>query len=485
MKPGLAELLLTSCKQCHRLQHLSRMSRTVPLAVQRRQNSIDCRTNYHDVIIAGGGMVGNAMACALGSSDAFQDQNILVLEAAPQRMSRKYNNSTYDNRVFAITPGSKRIFQDIGAWEGVEARRYKPFQKMHVWDACGSGAISFDAKMVGEPDIAYIIEQSVLVESLTDRLLQLNNNVEVKFSTRMQDLNLPSQDYDTPINDLVSVTLDDGSVHHTKLIIGADGYNSFVRQKASFETVSYSDKKQSGVVATLDIQQVDENITAWQRFLPTGPIALLPLSESKSSLVWSTTNEHAQRLVGLSEDEFVTAINNAFRDKSEQQSMGSWASDLLDNLTTTIAPGSLAGNQLQSAPSVVGADIETRAMFPLGMQHVPLYAKPRVVLIGDAAHRIHPMAGQGVNLGFGDVQALSRVLKECLAIGGDMGSLDHLLHYETERQRKVLPVIAAISGLNVLFSTTSSPMVFARSAGMQAFNSLSPIKNQIISFAMG
>jgi len=429
-------------------------------------------------------MVGNAMACALGSSSAFQDKKILVLEAAPQRASRKYNNSTYDNRVFAITPGSKRIFQDIGAWEGVEARRYKPFQKMHVWDACGSGVISFDADMVHETDIAYIIEQSVIVESLTDRLTQLNDNVEVRFSTRISDLTLPTQNHGSPSNELASVTLDDGSVHRTKLVIGADGFNSFVRQKASLETVSH-DYQQSGVVATLDIEKVHENITAWQRFLPTGPIALLPLSNSKSSLVWSTTTEQARSLVGLPEDEFISAINNAFTDSSQTQSMSEWASGLLNNVMTTIAPGSLAGNHLQRAPNVVGADISTRAMFPLGMQHVPLYTKPRVVLIGDAAHRIHPMAGQGVNLGFGDVEALSRILNGCVDLGQDLGSLDHLLKYETERQRKVLPVIAAISGLNLLFSTTNSPVVFARSAGLQATNSIAPLKNQIISFAMG
>lgn len=234
-------------------------------------------------------------------------------------------------------------------------------------------------------------------------------------------------------------------------------------------------------MATLHLGEITENVVAWQKFLPTGPIALLPLTENLSSLVWSTSPEHAKQLVSMEEDRFVDAVNNAFWEDFERHPFVDQATRLSHLLASVVQPWTTSVTQ--SPPSVSRVEERSRAMFPYGFGHATEYVRPRLALIGDAAHRVHPLAGQGVNLGFGDVACLRDVLCEAVEEGKDIGCLEHLLTYETRRQQSVVPMITAIDILKRLYSTSSPLPVLARSMGLVATNALAPLKEEIIRFA--
>uniref|UniRef100_UPI003AAF2774 ubiquinone biosynthesis monooxygenase COQ6, mitochondrial isoform X4 n=1 Tax=Centroberyx gerrardi TaxID=166262 RepID=UPI003AAF2774 len=267
---------------------------------------------------------------------------------------------------------------------------------------------------------------------------------------------------------------------YQKMQIGADGPNSMVRRESGIPTVKWN-YDQSAVVAVLHLSEPTENNVAWQRFLPTGPIAMLPLSDTESSLVWSTSHRHAEELLELDEESFVDAINSAFWSNENQSELIETAGSLFRSALSALMPS--AGSARQLPPSVAGIGPKSRVMFPLGMGHASEYIRHRVVLIGDAAHRVHPLAGQGANLGFGDVAFLTQVLSHAAFNGKDLGAMQHLLEYETERQRHNLPMMAAIDLMKRLYSTNAAPVVLLRTFGLQATNMLPPLKEQIMAFA--
>lgn len=253
--------------------------------------------------------------------------------------------------------------------------------------------------------------------------------------------------------------------------------NSAVRKAGKFH-VFQQDYKQQAVVATLEVSGTSDNSVAWQRFLPTGPIAMLPLSNNYSCLIWTTSPTKAKYLKDLQDDNFVDAVNDAFWHERDKDSTVMSISQKYQELLNYVFSDNQVVRQLP--PTVVGVDPGSRASFPLSLIHSSNYVKPRVALIGDAAHRLHPLAGQGVNLGFGDVSCLSQVLNEAVQSGSDVGSLYYLSKYETERQRAVLPVIMTIHGLHHLYNTDFSPVVLLRSLGLQSTNALQFVKNKII-----
>ncbi|TNM95473.1 hypothetical protein fugu_016556 [Takifugu bimaculatus] len=262
--------------------------------------------------------------------------------------------------------------------------------------------------------------------------------------------------------------------------IGADGPNSMVRKSLGIPTVKWN-YDQSAVVAVLHLSEPTENNIAWQRFLPTGPIAMLPLSDTMSSLVWSTSHQLAEELLELDEESFVDAINSAFWSNENQSELIETAGSLFRGALSAIMPS--AGSPRQLPPSVAGIGPKSRVMFPLGMGHASEYIRHRVALIGDAAHRVHPLAGQGVNLGFGDVTCLTQLLSQAAFNGKDLGAIHHLLEYETERQRHNLPMMTAIDLMKRLYSTNVAPVVLLRTFGLQATNMLPSLKEQIMAFA--
>ncbi|PNF22636.1 Ubiquinone biosynthesis monooxygenase COQ6, mitochondrial [Cryptotermes secundus] len=241
------------------------------------------------------------------------------------------------------------------------------------------------------------------------------------------------------------------------------------------------DYNQMGVVATLNLSEPMNNVVAWQRFLPTGPVALLPLTDELSSLVWSTSIEHAKELLSISNESFVDALNDALWKKCPRDKIIDVATQRLDNLLESVFETSNAVRQLH--PSISGVVEGSRAAFPLGFGHATCYVGKGVALVGDAAHRVHPLAGQGVNLGFGDVKCLSELLCEAVFNGSSLGNMSHLMKYETLRQRHNLPTMLATEGLQKLYGTTLTPVVVLRSLGLQLTHVLSPVKKMIMNYA--
>nr|CAD7586013.1 unnamed protein product [Timema genevievae] len=264
------------------------------------------------------------------------------------------------------------------------------------------------------------------------------------------------------------------------ITVGADGVSSKVRGAlgAQYLTWNYG---QMGLVATVRLSEPTENKVAWQRFLPTGPVALLPLTDELSSLVWSINSDEARRLLGLTNECFVDALNEALWKQYPRHPVVDTATRRLDNILDSLMLRSSAVRQLQ--PSVAEIEPDSRAAFPLAFGHSTRYVGAGVVLIGDAAHRVHPLAGQGVNLGFGDVKCLTELLAESVYSGQNIGSKSPLLCYETSRQRHNVSTMLAIDGLQKLYSTEAAPIVVLRSLGLQLTHALAPLKSAIMNHA--
>ncbi|KAM8833976.1 ubiquinone biosynthesis monooxygenase COQ6, mitochondrial [Synchiropus picturatus] len=432
----------------------------------------------YDVVISGGGMVGSAMACSLATDPNLAGKKILLLEAGNKKVMDQVPD-TFSTRVSSISPGSTTLLSRIGAWEHITNMRVKPYKKMQVWDACSDALITFDKDNLQE-EMAYIVENDVVVAALTKQLHSLSDSVQVKYRSKVVKYTWPVPHTAGDSLPWVQVTLANGETLQTKLLIGADGPNSMVRQELGIPTVKWN-YDQSAVVAALHLSEPTENNVAWQRFLPTGPIAMLPLSDSHSSLVWSTSHQLAEELLELDEESFVDAVNSAFWSNDNQSELTETAGTLLRGALSAILPS--AGSPRQLPPSVAAIGPKSRVMFPLGLGHASEYVRHRVALIGDAAHRVHPLAGQGANLGFGDVVTLTQILSRAAFDGKDLGAVQHLLEYESERQRQNLPMMAAIDLMKRLYSTSAAPAVLLRSFGLQATNMLPALKEQIVAFA--
>uniref|UniRef100_UPI0035901FE2 ubiquinone biosynthesis monooxygenase COQ6, mitochondrial-like n=1 Tax=Myxine glutinosa TaxID=7769 RepID=UPI0035901FE2 len=452
---------------------------------------------FYDVIVSGGGLVGSAMACALGFEPMLADQRILLLEAGTRKHLDELPG-TYSNRVSALSPGSVTLLDSIGAWEQISTMRFKPFKRMQVWDACSDALITFDKEDFVE-DLAFVVENDVVMTALTRQLESIKDQVNVLYKSRVVKYTWPaatpeSEDLDDWTSESVEQTMEgpdetspwvkvelaDGKVLQTRLLIAADGIDSLARESAGIRTIR-CDYNQSAIVATLHLAEPTENNVAWQRFLPSGPIAMLPLSGDLSSLVWATSPHHAKELMDMSEETFVDAINSMFWSDSRRSEFTDNASAAFRSALSLILPTGSPVRQLP--PSVASIDPGSRATFPLGLGHATDYVAPRLVLVGDAAHRVHPLAGQGVNLGFGDVAALRDLLGLAIYDGRELGSPRHLHQYETTRQRHNLPTMLAIDMLKRLYSTDHAALVLLRSLGLQATNAISPLKEQIIAYA--
>ncbi|XP_051942570.1 ubiquinone biosynthesis monooxygenase COQ6, mitochondrial isoform X2 [Hippocampus zosterae] len=408
----------------------------------------------------------------------LSEKKILLLEAGNKKVMDKVPDS-YSTRVSSISPGSATLLTGIGAWEHITKWRCKPYKKMQVWDACSDALITFDKDNLEEV-MAYIVENDVVVAALTKQLDSLSDHVQVKYRSKVVKYIWPAAHQAVRSVPWVQVVLASGETLQTKLLIGADGPNSMVRRQLGIPTVKWN-YDQSAVVAVLRLSEPTENNVAWQRFLPTGPIAMLPLSDTESSLVWSTSHHLAEELMALDDECFVDAINSAFWSNVNQSELVETAGTLFRSALATFMPS--AGSPRQLPPSVAAIGPKSRVMFPLGMGHASEYIRHRVALVGDAAHRVHPLAGQGANLGFGDVACLTQLLGQAAFNGKDLGAMQHLLEYESERQRHNLPMMAAIDLMKRLYSTNTAPVVLLRTFGLQATNMLPTLKEQIMAFA--
>jgi len=386
-----------------------------------------------DVIIVGGGMAGATLACALQG----RGMKIALIEAALPPDVRP--NDPIDLRVSAITRASQQIFTALGAWPGMSARRISPFREMHVWDAGGDGFIHFDAAEVGEDALGHIIENRVIQHALWQRL-QGEGGVELFCPAAVTALQ--------HVGAVMHVNLADGKILRTRLLVGADGAQSRVRQFAGIQTRGWTYDQQA-VVATVASEHSHRE-TAWQRFLPTGPVAFLPLHDGRSSIVWSTSPRQALQLLAADDALFCRQLESAF--------------------------GATLG-RIESTSE--------RASFPLRLQYVDSYVQPGLALIGDAAHTVHPLAGQGVNLGILDAATLAEVLVDAHAQGKDIASLKVLRRYERWRKGNNLMMMAAMDGFKRLFGADWEPLRRVRNAGLSLTNRIPPVKQLIMRHAMG
>ncbi|XP_047536938.1 ubiquinone biosynthesis monooxygenase COQ6, mitochondrial [Vanessa atalanta] len=430
----------------------------------------------YDVIIAGGGMVGCALACAMGKKSLLSNLKVLLLEGSPDKKFKL--KPEYSNRVVALNQSTKSLMKSLEVWQHVEKMRLQPVRHMQVWDACSDALISFCSSDILDDDISYIVENDVLLESINRELKSSTiKNVDIVYGAKVVGYELSKGGHDS--NGHI-VKMHNGDTYSCDLLIGADGAKSAVREAMGVQYVSWN-YDQMGIVATLHLAEETTNTTAWQRFLPTGPIAFLPLNSTKSSLVWSMTDTQAKELLNLPEERFVDALNDAMWKQYPRSSvvdactswLGSWLKrfDLPD------------GAERQLPPSVQSIVSGSRAAFPLGFGHSTKYIAPGVALIGDAAHRVHPLAGQGVNLGFGDVKDLISFLSDSIYTGLDITHPNWMEKYESERQRHNVPTQLAVDALSRLYGADLPPLVLARSLGLQLTNALHPIKKIIMSHA--
>lgn len=387
----------------------------------------------YDIVIVGGGMVGAALACAVASGGL----RIAVIDSVEPQ---PFENSDYDLRVSSLTLGSKAIFETVGAWQDMIRQRVSCVDAMEIWDEGGSGSIRFDSAEMAQACLAYIIENRVILQALLNRAKALHN---VDYLAPVQIVNIVTEDQQA------LVVLESGESLQASLIVGADGANSLVRKLAGIETDGWS-FEQKAIVATVR-SELDHEHIARQRFLATGPLAFLPLDDAHHcSIVWSADSERADTLQTLDDAEFNTELQQAFGDRLGEVKLTS-----------------------------------QRAMFPLIAAHARQYLAERIVLVGDAAHRIHPLAGQGLNLGLGDIAVLAEVLVEASQARKDIGSHKVLRRYERWRKGGNSLMLGAMDGFKQLFGSDNDIVRGLRNFGLELTDGVPLVKHRIMSYAAG
>jgi 2-polyprenylphenol 6-hydroxylase len=385
-----------------------------------------------DVAVVGGGMVGAAAALALARAGF----STALLEArAPAAWSV---SDEVDLRVVGLAPSSLALLDDLDVWTSIRDARAGPYAHMHVWDAESGAAIDFDAAGEGHDLLGYIVENNLVQWMLWQALEAVGVRrlcpAEVKgFEAR---------------EDRIQLQLADGETLAAGLLVAADGAASPLRQLAGIGTRG-RDYAQRAVVAHVRTERPHEN-TAWQRFLPSGPLALLPLADGRSSLVWSLPEAEAQRVLALDDQAFLDELG--------------------------VASDFRLGRIVDSTK---------RAAFPLKLQLAERYQADRFVLLGDAAHAVHPLAGQGVNLGLRDVAELRDTLVAARAADRDIGA-EHVLHRYARRRRSADTLDAlGFDALARIYAWQSPALVAARGLGVRLLDRLAPLKRRLSEHAAG
>ncbi len=392
-----------------------------------------------DIVIVGAGMVGLTLANLL----AKQGKTIAIVDRS--EVAAFKDHQEVQSRVTAVSPGSQAIFEYVNAWSAMQAKRVSAFQHMHVWDEEGSSNIHFNANDLDRNNLGHIVENFVIQSSLHE-VLQQQGNVEWLLPEHINKV--------ITFQDRAEVELDSGTVISAKLVVGADGGRSTVRNLAE---IHYTEKsyQQMGLVALVESEHPHEN-TAWQRFLSTGPLALLPLSNGQEnnklcSIVWSVSEDCADELMKLNEHEFADALTQA----SDMQ---------LGNIT------------LKSKC----------AAFPLISGQAERIVRARIALVGDAAHALHPLAGQGANLGFIDAAVLADVLERSSTDWErDIGSLKVLRKYERARVGETQIMQSAMDTFVAVFGSSNGAIVSARNVALRTADSIQPVKKFFMKHAMG
>ena len=358
-----------------------------------------------------------------------------------QDLSRTRNFSMpptqFSNRCSSLTPTSVEFLDRIGAWKHIQRDRVQPYEEMQVWDGVSGSRIEFDWPKSQGKTIAYMNENLNLTSGLLKRLDELGG-VRMFDNTKVENIELGKETETMDLSAWPVVQLQGGKHIAARLLIGADGANSPVRAFAGIESEGW-DYNRQGVVATVELEGegwggADRKI-AYQRFLPSGPVAMLPLPGNLSTLVWSTTPERAALLKSLAPEDFVAMVNAAFRlSPVDLEYMHTLPSGQVDEYAWRIPHTPFPTTQVPQ--TVTAVQPGTVASFPLKFRHASTYIGERVALIGDAGHTTHPLAGQGLNQGQGDVESLVKCVEYSVEHGRDIGVEMSLEDYNAERYAK-------------------------------------------------
>ena len=385
-----------------------------------------------DIIVIGGGLVGASLVAAL------KDSGLKIALIEPHESAPVPQDNSWDSRVYAISPGSAAFLQKLGAWQLMETERVAPVYEMAVFGDDNTAHINFSAYEIGLPELAFIAENRQLQSAVWHSLEFSEENIRIFCPAKCTAITW----HDTHVD----VQLTDGAELQATLIIGADGVNSWVRKQAGIE-VSQHAYNQVGVVANFSTELSHRQI-AHQWFRRDGVLALLPLPGKRVSMVWSTTEDHADFLRNLSAEKLCQQVEEA-------------------------SAHTVGALQLISPP----------AGFPLNYVHVKKLIKARLALVGDAAHGIHPLAGQGVNLGLRDARELAAILNSQGKLT-DCGDYLLLRRYELARKEDILVLEQVTDGLQKLFNNHNPTLARIRNLGLEITNHLPLIKNRLIRHAL-
>ncbi|KAM7542730.1 hypothetical protein Aperf_G00000007491 [Anoplocephala perfoliata] len=436
--------------------------------------------SQYDVVVVGGGMVGFGFAAFAGLHPMLRNKRILLIENDPKKEYVKTLN--HHIRVVALTPMSRSLLESVNAWDRIEQTRCRPFNKMKVIEN-GTTASLLLERANPKDVMGYIVENDLVVSSLMKSVesfaVESGSNsrpgsIEVLYNSSVENLRLPKAFSDSDLSEFSVHQHDSGekSTIKTSLLVGADGHNSVVRKASGIHTISWQ-HDQSAIIANLNLGPDYDYTVAWQRFIESGPIAFLPFGPERCSVTWSTTRAEAKRLMALSDDEFVHELNYwmsqpCYRPKGVVAAVSKAIRTAISNKKTSFDP-----------PEVHSVQPGTRAVFPLNFSHCTFYHGPRVALIGDAAHRLLPLSGQGVNMGLGDAACLAETINRALFHGEDIANPKYLAKFTTERQRSVFPMGVFIEGIQALYTPDElfgGPLTFSgpassRRAHLRRFSS--------------
>lgn len=388
-----------------------------------------------DVAIVGGGLTGASLACALGHTEL----RVVVIEAVPFEADTQ---PSYDERRVALALGSQRIFEGIGVWQAIAARDATPIERIHISDRGYPGKARLSSADAGVRALGYVVPTRVIGAALLE-FMDRCRNVSLHSPARVTDIDISS----THVN-LCIEGKDGQSETSAGLAVVADGGRSDVRQRVGIATY-HKDYGQVALVTTISSDRCHHG-SAFERFTDSGPLALLPMSSQRYAVVWTLKPDDAEHALAWPDSEFTSRLQQAF--------------------------GDLAGRFVR-----VGG----RAVYPLSLVRARNPVRPRVAVIGNAAHAVHPVAGQGFNLGLRDVATLSEVLIRAAAVDRDVGSLDVLTEYATWRKRDERTITAFTDGLVRMFSNRFPPLVIARDLGLAAVDLCPPLKRALLRRTMG
>ncbi len=398
-----------------------------------------------DLLIVGAGVIGTTMAgLAVARKLAAPGRVAVIAQGSPAATPALAAFATpdveWDLRVFALSRASQRLLGISGAWPTLPSHKRHAYERMCVWDATGvargAGSLSFDCAQIGEPNLGFIVEGRALQEH-SARAARTAGVVFIDAALEAIDIDAEG----------VLVRLADGRHLGGQLLIAADGTESPTRQLLGIDTAGHA-YHQEALVAHVRTSLPHAN-TAWQKFLPTGPLAFLPLPDGRSSIVWSLTRPDALRLRALDAEAFASEL--------------------------TRASGGVLGS----------CELTTRvASFPLKLQYALDYVRPRAVLLGDAAHVVHPLAGQGLNLGLLDCASLAEVLGRA-GSAGYFGEHALLRRYERWRRSENLLAAGALDGVERLFASRNVLLSRARATGLSVLGRLPFVKREMVGRALG